>query len=644
MAASARSGVRVALGAALVLAAATAWIRLDPNVVLLLPEGGASWIRPGIPSDLAPEPRDWRGGTFRTAFEAARDMPSAVLSLRVLGDARAWVDGRRAGPFIDVGRRAWKTAVPVDIGPLAAGLHVLEIDVVDPSGPAALLVSSNDLPVATSESWEVRVGTEPWAVARGLDRPWYLPVATAFPSSGAALLRVLPALLPLFVLVFAACLVREGPARRRLERLVPSPGAARWILLALWTALALNDVRRLPLYVGFDADAHMSYLRTIALQGRLPAPGEGWQTFQAPLYYILSAKLWKALSALRGAPFADYWIRLLSALCGAAQIEAAFRCARSVNPKRPDLQRLTVLVGGLMPMSLYLSLAVGNEPLAGAFGAAAVALALSFRPGPRERRELALLGAALGLGLLAKASTLVLAAPVLVLAGLRLRRRGRAAEVSLAAACAAAVCGWYYGGNLLRDGTPFPDMFASGYAWWQEPGYRTAAQLTRFGAALVHPVYAGVNGLWDSLYSTLWMDGYLSGVADPAKAPPWNYAFMLASGLLALVPTLALAAGLLRLRLKPRDEKEEGLLFSGAVVLLYLGAIAFVWLRLPVYSAGKASYMLAATPCLALLAASGFDVLMKNRAAKAALYAALACWAVAVFAAYFVVAPFVPAG
>ncbi|HXT01393.1 MAG TPA: glycosyltransferase family 39 protein, partial [Elusimicrobiota bacterium] len=499
-----------------------------------------------------------------------------------------------------------------------------------------------DLPIASGETWEVRAASGAWEAARGLDRPWDLPVARAFPSSGAALADVLPVLLPLFALVFAAAF---GRRRERLERFSLSPSALRWILLELWFILGLNDLRRLPVFVGFDAIAHLRYLQTIALQHRLPPPNEGWQTFQAPLYYLLSAPLWNLLSALAGFRLARYWIRLLPIASGALQIEAAYRCARTVFPARADLQRLVLLVAALMPMNVYLSQAAGNEPLAGGLCAMAVALALAFRPGPRELRDLAVLGAVIGAALLAKASAFVLVPPAAALLAWRLRRRGLAGAakgLGIAAAAAAAVCGWYYAGNILRYGTPIANMFAASSSWWQEPGYRTAAQLTRFGTALTRPVYAGVNGLWDSLYSTLWMDGYLSGVADPRIAPPWNYSFMFASGLLALVPTLAIAAGLARLRARPRDEKEEALLFAGAVVALYAAAIVYVYLLLPVYSAGKASYMLGATPCLAMLAASGFDALNRNRAARAALYAALACWAVSVYAAYFVVAPFVP--
>ena len=628
----------LAVAVALALAAAAAWIKMDPRVVFLSPARGAVWIRAGVSKDLAPEDAVDGPTTFRTRFETTQSQSSVALTLGALRSAQARVDGRPAGEPVFVESRAWKSPARVELGPLAAGPHELQIDVVDPMGPAALEAYCENPPIASGESWEVRVGTGPWAAARGLDRPWDHPILHAFPSAGAGLLRSLPALLPVFLLVFAAAW------RRKASSLVPSPSTLRWILLVLWAILGLNDLRRLPTYVGFDALAHVRYLQTIALERRLPSPNEGWQTFQAPLYYILSAPLWNALSALAGFRLARFWIRVLPLLCGAVQIEAAYRCARTVFSSRLDLQRLVLLVAGLMPMNLYISQAVGNEPLAGALGAVAVALTLSFRPGPRERRDLAALGTTLGLALLSKASALVVVPPVLGLVGLRLWRRGRAVEVSLAAMCAAAVSGWYYAGNALRYGTPIPSMFAEAFVWWQEPGYRTPAQLLRFGAALTHPIYAGVNGLWDSLYSTLWMDGYLSGVADPRIAPPWNYAFMFACGLFALVPTLAIAAGFWRLSARPRDDRDESLRFCGAVVGLYVAAIVYVYLRLPIYSAGKASYMLGATPCLALLAASGFDALSSRRAVRAALYAALACWAVSAYAAYFVLGPLVPLG
>ncbi|NNN07554.1 MAG: DUF2142 domain-containing protein [Elusimicrobia bacterium] len=617
-------------------AAAAAWIKTDPRVVFLAPTYGAIWIRSGVASDLTAK-FDGARAVFRTRFDAPRAAAAAAVTIGALRTAELRLDGRLV-ESVGLERHAWKQPVRVELGPLTAGAHELEIAVADPAGPAAVKAYAADPMISSGERWEVRSGSATWAAARAIDRAWDVPLSRRFPSGGQALLGVLPALAPLFILVFAATL-----GWVRLGRLVASPAALRWALLAFWVVLGLNNIRRLPMYVGYDVMEHLRYLETIAIQHRLPAATEGLQTFQAPLYYLLSAPLWTAFASRYGYHVARFWIRLLPLFCGALQIEASYRCARTVFPSRRDLQRLTILVAALMPMNIYISQVAGNEPLAGCLCAAVIAGALSFHPGRRERRHLAALGVVVGLALLAKASAFVLVAPVLLLIGLRLAGAkgggARAAKgLALTVVVAAAVCGWYYLGNILRFGSPIANMFAARLSWWQEPGYRTAAQLTRFGAALVQPVYSGVNGFWDSLYSTLWMDGYLSGIAGPGS-PPWNYAFMTASGILALIPTLGIAVGLLRVCVGARTEERESLLFAAGCVVFYAAAILIVYLRLPVYSAGKASYMLGATPCLALLAASGIDALSSVRALRAALYGVLACWAVAVYAAYFVVGP-----
>lgn len=630
------SASRIALGTALMLAVAAAWIKIDPRVVFLSPTSGAIWIRSGVAFDLTAK-FDGARAVFRTRFEAPRAAAAAAVTLGVLRTAELRLDGRLV-ESVGLERRAWKRPVRVELGPLTAGAHELEISVANPAGPAAVKAYAADPMISSGERWEVLSASGTWVAARAIDRAWDVPFSRLFPRGDQALLRVLPALAPIFFVVFLAAM---GVVR--LGRLAPSPAALRWVLLAVWTVLGLNNIRRLPMYVGYDVLEHLRYLETIAIRHRLPAATAGLQTFQAPLYYLLSAPLWTAFASRFGYHVARFWIRLLPLFCGALQIETAYRCARTVFPSRRDLQRLTILVAGSMPMNIYISQVAGNEPLAGCLCAAVVAGALSFRPGARERRDLGIIAATLGLALLAKASSFLLVAPVALLLGVRLAGakggRARAAKgLALAAAVALSVCGWYYFENLIRFNSLFPNMFAAGLSWWQEPGYRSAAQFIRFGAALLRPVYSGVNGFWDSLYSTLWMDGYLSGLVGPG-CPPWNYAFMAASGILALIPSAGIAVGLLRVFIGKRSEERRGLSFAAGCVVLYAAAILIVYLRLPIYSTGKASYMLGVTPCLALLAASGLDALSSIRAVRAALYGFLTCWAVAVYAAYFVVGP-----
>jgi hypothetical protein len=199
-----------------------------------------------------------------------------------------------------------------------------------------------------------------------------------------------------------------------------------------------------------------------------------------------------------------------------------------------------------------------------------------------------------------------------------------------------AVSGWYFVRNQLRFGRPFflPSINPS---WWQDPGYRTAGQLLSFGRALLNPVYAGAAGFWDSIYSSLWLDGYLSGTAIFALRPPWNYALMLSSAWLSLVPSTLLLAGVAAALSEPAESLKNGVLACVGWMAVFLAAIFYGYLALPIYSAAKASYMLGLTPCFALLAARGFDALARREVPKAALSAALVCWAAVSYLSYFIV-------
>jgi hypothetical protein len=54
------------------------------------------------------------------------------------------------------------------------------------------------------------------------------------------------------------------------------------------------------------------------------------------------------------------------------------------------------------------------------------------------------------------------------------------------------------------------------------------------------------------------------------------------------------------------------------------------------YCVAKASYLAATTPCLAVLAASGFDRFTRDRRLRPAVCGGFACWTVGAYAAYFV--------
>jgi hypothetical protein len=82
---------------------------------------------------------------------------------------------------------------------------------------------------------------------------------------------------------------------------------------------------------------------------------------------------------------------------------------------------------------------------------------------------------------------------------------------------------------------------------------------------------------------------------------------------------------------------ETGEQFSAFFVLSFLAGVVYLYLKVPIYSQAKASYMLGLTPCFAVLFASGARFLLRRTVIRAAFYGWMACWAVSAYLSFFVV-------
>jgi hypothetical protein len=199
--------------------------------------------------------------------------------------------------------------------------------------------------------------------------------------------------------------------------------------------------------------------------------------------------------------------------------------------------------------------------------------------------------------------------------------------------------GWFFLRNWLALGKPLilgGGDAANEHEWWQDPSYRTWGQLFSFGTSLVRPVYSGAWSLWDSLYSTMWLDGLVSGsISNPTRVP-WNLRWMEAGAWLALVPMGLLVSGSLSPFRKELRSSRTVVCFALAALAVYLAAMIDMYLRMPIYSTAKATYTLGLIPCYGVLAAAGAEPIIRFRWLRELIFAALACWAVAAYAAYFV--------
>lgn len=644
------------------LAVVVRWALLvatDP-AVFFLDDGPGAWLaRAGTFSPYARfEARDV--AVFRRAFTLPHTVERADLALRAFRRCHVWIDGDPTADEPWAGTPAhgdgWRTTTRVALRrPVHAGDHVAYLLVENTSAPACVSAASAALGLRTDDTWESLGRDGSWEPARIATHRPRNDLARLYPDVGTAAARVGPWLLPLFLAALAAAfgLEHAGPA---------APALARSVLVAAWLVLCGNNLFRIPAPWGFDLQGHLDYVRFIAAEGRLPLATDGWTMFQPPLFYMIAAACRGAFGLVAAPETADLLLRLIPMACGAGLIELCHRVGRLCFPGDAPRQIVALLVGGCLPIVLYQCQVVHNEPLAALLSAATLLGCLHLLAGTPVascRWFDPALGTAWGLALLAKSTPLLLGPFVLLaLAGAsrRILRRpptgenqwpalsadssqGTVSRAGVVFGTAGLVAGWYFLRNWLVLGRPFIGGWdrGRGFDWWQDPGFRCRSQLTDVGTALVAPIHAGTWGLLDSLHSTLWTDGFLSGMVVPPERVPWNVPWLVVLAPLGLVPLACLLAGAGG-TLLPRAGRGPALVrLAVAIVAVHVLAIIDLWIRLPVYSTAKASYLLGVVPALGAIAAAGAGPLLEHRRCRILVLSLLTTWAAAGFVAFFCV-------
>ena len=156
----------VALGCGALVPFARSWLA-SPDIWLLVPEHGASWIHENRPFDL----RAW-GPTkevifFRTQVKVPPGIESAVLTVRALRSCIVYWDKRQR--FVADKQSDWKSPRLVTLDGLSAGEHTLEVFVANSYGPSALLAYCDALNVRTGPGWEDSIFGEKWLPALTVD-------------------------------------------------------------------------------------------------------------------------------------------------------------------------------------------------------------------------------------------------------------------------------------------------------------------------------------------------------------------------------------------------------------------------------------------------------------------------------------------
>jgi Flp pilus assembly protein TadD len=594
---------------------------------------------------------------------------------------------------------SWKKPDSYDLSKhLRRGQNVVAVEVYNTNGPPALWcrISMPGKTVVSDETWEASYDGAAVKAGRLASKPKVVPPGSRISGGEEPLgcLRKRWGILAIFgAMAGGLSWWASSWSRRFPSRLRAGWFADAWPVLAFgaaWVALFANNLPVLPDMFGYDVDGHMQYVAYIQAHKTLPTAVQGWEMFQPPLYYMISASLLELSSFSMNEPGGVVVLRCFGLLVGVCHFTLVWASLRLLFPGEASRQRWGLLVAACLPPLIYLSFYVTNEGLAALFVTASLYVCLRLlRQSPAKWGTWALQGLCLGLALLTK-STAVLTLLVILAtlawkgwsspeplgstvsltgrteSGDRLARRPSEGPVAvhlwarkfgafmssrwargmgLACGVCAVVCGWHYARVWLNFGNPLIGVWdpKTGFAWWQDEGYRTSVFYTRFGESFRCPWFSSTKSFGDGIYSTLWGEGLLGGGVDLYYRPPWNYELMALGYVLSLLPSLGLlAGGCLALARFIRQPSFEWFLMLGTCFAVLLGIVQMS-LAAPYYCAVKAFYGLCALVPICALVALGTDLLSRWWREWRLLAATLAgMWAINSFVSFWIVHGTVP--
>ncbi len=608
------------------VAASAAWIvdatLRNPNIPFLPAVDDPEWIGVHAPTDtdaIQVDRRNVPSYTFSTRFALDAVAPNTVVRTRSLGKLELRINGAlvwKSDPTT-----SWKREAVASVAELLrSGDNEIHARVSNARGPALLQLRLEDGDrriLETDSSWRaIGPGSRSFDSVRASDTRLD-PQSSSLPGSGAIRVRHAAAL----GLFFALGALGHLAIRRRLSEraLARAPEAVLALATLFWLLVYMFKSTSLPVLMGFDIVGHLAYIDFLREQGALPLATDGGSMYHPPLGHALIAGLAGLFDLAREEPASRWLYRLPTFLAGLGNVWAVWFVARRLFDRDPLRTSLAVGFAGLLPMNVYMSAYVSNEPLHSFLVSVSLCIAcvLLLTPGA-ARSRVAGLSVALGLAILTKFTALIAVPIVGLFLAAKLWIVDRATPLRALTTSAAmgvgvaAVGGWVYLRNWRHFGRPVVGNWdlPGDLTWWEQPGFHTADYYTSFGQSLSHPFFAGYASFWDGVYSTFWGDGLVAGMLRlSTRHDAWNYDFMTASYWLAFPATLALMLGFVRaLRFcVAGSDLRRRLAMSMLVVFLYAACFALlaITFQLPYYAQAKAFYLLSAIVPLCLIAALG---------------------------------------
>ena len=579
----------------------------DPKINFLPHDHRAEWIIFPAPIDARAHLVATMDATFRRAFLLDSKPQTGRLLVRAAKRLELKINGEpiRVSPA-----RNWKGISTADASNfLRSGENTIEARVFNDDAPPALWLrlDGDALGLSTDASWQASLAGSSSRNCALASVPRQ-PGAGNLLSGGEMISKVLPQIWPTWIgcAVIAALLIIAITYWLKPNADVDLSGRELFVLLGIcglaWAILFWNNTRLVPFHSGYDSTDHIAYIKYIQDRRALPLPNEGYEMFQPPLYYALSAGVLSICRLTVSDQASVAVLRAMTMIFGIANFVFVSLCLRLLFPRQRWAQLAGLVTAAFLPMQLYLSHYVTNETLAATLVSAAIYFALRVFKSEAPSPWLFLaLGIFTGAAMLAKATSVLLLLPLLGALVMkppqeRARRPQWFRAFGIFAASAFAVCGWHYIRIWRHFGKPIVGNWeaAIGFPLWQDPGFHTSGDYFRFGRALFTPLYSGFNGFADGIYSTLWGDSLGGGLSGLLSRTPWNYSLATGGYWIALIPTALVLIGfgiaVYRFIRQPSDVWFLLIGFAAAIAV----ALIIMTLRVPSYAQIKAFYGLSA--------------------------------------------------
>ncbi len=600
--------------------------RYSENVEFLFPSLQADWIlHPG--SSISGTAR------FRRQFTIDKIPSRCQLNIRAMRKFSISVNQTPIGNTPQ--GHNWKFSIAYNIAPhLKVGENIIVVDVTNQTGPAALLVEAKKSDLDTNRKWRVtldlkaenwstpvvalkegvRLESKPGPIQKSKNYPIYMMLF------GAYCFIILIALNPFRIFFrdrkdvqFDHPYTQRSSSKQRLIVRTVTFVKNDYLLILITILMLIVNIHNTMNYkytrACFDWGGHVEYIKYMASKWRTPVATEGWEMFQPPLYYFLSAFIYKIFGGQLAEPSSLKAVQFFSTFSGIANALFALWVLRRLFPQHRAIQTMGFSLVGLMPMCFYMNPLISNEIFAG--GIISLSIVLLIKYGFTERillKHYLIMAVAIGLALLSKYTALFIFITAAIVFGIRmldkLHRRQELLYFLIFLVVVVAICGWLYVRNFVMFFDPFIANWdeTSTYHYEQIHGYRTLGFYMRFGSVFFHiPERSRWASFWDGQYGSLWGDSHGNFLnADKSNKHGMIIIY------LAFLPTMAILLGFFQsirsIFRSWRSNPDLALVIVSALTIISL--LSFT-MEVPFYSTIKAFFFLSLLPAIAVFGGKG---------------------------------------